>query len=307
MAVPTFDELFKPVLEASSDGAVLRNKDIRERIVKASDFSEEDLSETLPSGQKRLDNRIGWAKTYLYKAGLLQKVSRDHYSITEEGRRLLGLDVPITSAYLYDNYEGVREFLDNRRPSEKQGVAPKIDYGEGTPEEKLDEAVNEIENKLIDDVLSEVKAQDASFFEGLVVDLLKHIYGGDFEKNAEVTGKSGDGGIDGIVKQDRLGFNSIYIQAKKWADDAVVGRPEVQKFAGALQGIGAVSGAFITTSSFSMQAEDFAKNLKSSTHIVLIDGQRLAKLMIEYDVGVSVKRSIAIKRVDLDYFHANDI
>lgn len=140
-----------------------------------------------------------------------------------------------------------------------------------------------------------------------MVDLLKQIYGGDFDESAEVTGKSGDGGIDGIVKQDRLGFNSIYIQAKKWADDYVVGRPEVQKFAGALQGIGAVSGAFITTSSFSAQAEDFVKNLKSSTHIVLIDGQKLAKLMIEYDVGVSVKRSIVIKKVDSDYFHPSDI
>lgn len=111
MAVPTFEELFKPILEVSSDGVVLRNKDIRERVVKASNFSDEELNETLPSGQKRLDNRIGWAKTYLYKAGLLQRVSRDHYVITDEGRRLLEEDVPITASHLYDNYEGVREFL----------------------------------------------------------------------------------------------------------------------------------------------------------------------------------------------------
>lgn len=306
MTLPKFYEFFKPILDVSSKGDILTNKDIRERIIEASNLSEEDLDETLSSGQKRFNNRVYWAKTYLCNAGLMERTSRNHYKITDEGLKLLNSNIPITVSYLYDNYEGFRKFM-NKESSEEQGDVLKSDFDEGTPEEMLDTAINEIESKLINDLLTEVMGQDDKFFEGLVVDLLKHIYGGDFEDNSEVTGKSGDGGIDGVVKQDRLGFNSIYIQAKRWAAGRNVDISDVRAFAGALQEKGAANGAFITTSSFSKPAQEYAKNLKGSTRIALIDGQSLAKLMIEYDVGVSVDRNISIKRIDSDYFHSFDI
>ncbi|MGE4577871.1 MAG: restriction endonuclease [Candidatus Methanomethylophilaceae archaeon] len=173
-----------------------------------------------------------------------------------------------------------------------------------TPDEILETFVRDLNEKIIDDLLSEIDGCDPSFFEKLVVDLLERIYGGDFSENAEVTGRSGDEGIDGVIKQDRPGFNSIYVQAKKLSND--VSRPEIQKFAGALQGQGATNGAFITSSDYSKAAREYVGRISTNTHIVLINRRDLAELMIEYGVGVSDKTVITIKKIDTDYFHPDN-
>lgn len=278
-------------------------KEVRDFIISTLHLTEQDLAETLPSNPKSsvFSGRVGWAKTYLLKAQMIDSPQRGHIFITPSGKALLESGISITNTVLAQKCP---EFLDFYRrknsgsdsitlaPDEVQAEAPE------TPQETFDRVYAIINEQLADDLLAEVLNQTPAFFEQLVVDLMKAMnYGEGF-----VTKYSGDDGIDGIIHEDQLGFNLIYIQAKRWKPDVTIGKPELQKFAGAMMGPPRVEkGLFITTAKFSPKARDFA----NAQHIILVDGKRLTELMIEYGVGVSTQKAYLIKRVDSDYFSDN--
>lgn len=302
MAIPKYNELYRLVLLSLQDGGTHSMKEVRDFIISTLHLTEQDLAETLPSNPKSsvFSGRVGWAKTYLLKAQMIDSPQRGHIFITPSGKALLESGISITNTVLAQKCP---EFLDFYRrknsgsdsitlaPDEVQAEAPE------TPQETFDR-VYAIINEQFDDLLAEVLNQTPAFFEQLVVDLMKAMnYGEGF-----VTKYSGDDGIDGIIHEDQLGFNLIYIQAKRWKPDVTIGKPELQKFAGAMMGPPRVEkGLFITTAKFSPKARDFA----NAQHIILVDGKRLTELMIEYGVGVSTQKAYLIKRVDSDYFSDN--
>lgn len=303
MAVPKFYEFFGSFLRAVSDGEIHKSKEVQKTIVADMNLTEEDLAEQLPSQrQPTYVNRIMWARTYLDKAGLITTPSRGQYQITEEGLKALSSGVPIDLKYL-DQYESFRQF----HTVNTQGDKPPVSAGqqeeeEKTPTEIMNAAFDKVNASLASELMNMVMGLEPTEFETLVVKLLlKMGYGYGIEEAGKVTRATGDGGIDGIIKEDQLGFNNIYIQAKKWSADHRVSRPEVQKFAGALQGEKATKGLFITTSEFTKDAQDFATNLLGS-NIVLIDGNQLTKLMIKYNLGVAVEQTYEVKRIDSDFF-----
>lgn len=303
MAIPKYNELYRLVLLSLQDGGMHSMKEVRDFIISTLHLTEQDLAETLPSNPKSsvFSGRVGWAKTYLLKARMIDSPQRGHIVITPSGKALLESGISITNTVLAQKCP---EFLDFYRrknsgsdsitltPDEVQAEAPE------TPQETFDRVYAIINEQLADDLLAEVLNQTPAFFEHLVVDLMKAMnYGEGF-----VTKYSGDDGIDGIIHEDQLGFNLIYIQAKRWKPDVTIGKPELQKFAGAMMGPPRVEkGLFITTAKFSPKARDFA----NAQHIILVDGKRLTELMIEYGVGVSTQKAYLIKRVDSDYFSDN--
>ena len=303
MAIPKYNELYRLVLLSWQDGGTHSMKELRDFIISTLHLTEQDLAETLPSNPKSsvFSGRVGWAKTYLLKAQMIDSPQRGHIFITPSGKALLESGISITNTVLAQKCP---EFLDFYRrknsgsdsitlaPDEVQAEVPE------TPQETFDRVYAIINEQLADDLLAEVLNQTPAFFEQLVVDLMKAMnYGEGF-----VTKYSGDDGIDGIIHEDQLGFNLIYIQAKRWKPDVTIGKPELQKFAGAMMGPPRVEkGLFITTAKFSPKARDFA----NAQHIILVDGKRLTELMIEYGVGVSTQKAYLIKRVDSDYFSDN--
>lgn len=303
MAIPKYNELYRLVLLSLQDGGTHSMKEVRDFIISTLHLTEQDLAETLPSNPKSsvFSGRVGWAKTYLLKAQMIDSPQRGHIFITPSGKALLESGISITNTVLAQKCP---EFLDFYRrknsgsdsitlaPDEVQAEVPE------TPQETFDRVYAIINEQLADDLLAEVLNQTPAFFEQLVVDLMKAMnYGEGF-----VTKYSGDDGIDGIIHEDQLGFNLIYIQAKRWKPDVTIGKPELQKFAGAMMGPPRVEkGLFITTAKFSPKARDFA----NAQHIILVDGKRLTELMIEYGVGVSIQKAYLIKRVDSDYFSDN--
>lgn len=303
MAIPKYNELYRLVLLSLQDGGTHSMKEVRDFIISTLHLTEQDLAETLPSNPKSsvFSGRVGWAKTYLLKAQMIDSPQRGHIFITPSGKALLESGISITNTVLAQKCP---EFLDFYRrknsgsdsitlaPDEVQAETPE------TPQETFDRVYAIINEQLADDLLAEVLNQTPAFFEQLVVDLMKAMnYGEGF-----VTKYSGDDGIDGIIHEDQLGFNLIYIQAKRWKPDVTIGKPELQKFAGAMMGPPRVEkGLFITTAKFSPKARDFA----NAQHIILVDGKRLTELMIEYGVGVSTQKAYLIKRVDSDYFSDN--
>ena len=303
MAIPKYNELYRLVLLSLQDGGMHSMKEVRDFIISTLHLTEQDLAETLPSNPKSsvFSGRVGWAKTYLLKARMIDSPQRGHIIITPSGKALLESGISITNTVLAQKCP---EFLDFYRrknsgsdsialaPDEVQAEAPE------TPQETFERVYAIINEQLADDLLAEVLNQTPAFFEQLVVDLMKAMnYGEGF-----ITKYSGDDGIDGIIHEDQLGFNLIYIQAKRWKPDVTIGKPELQKFAGAMMGPPRVEkGLFITTAKFSPKARDFA----NAQHIILVDGKRLTELMIEYGVGVSTQKAYLIKRVDSDYFSDN--
>jgi restriction system protein len=289
-----------PLLKYAGDKNEHHIRDAIEQLAKEFGLKEEERKEVVPSGQQlTFDNRVSWAKTYLKKAGLVESTRRGYFRITERGVSVLE-DRPdkINMKYL-ERYPEFTEF----RNSSKSVIEESGDvqeYEESTPEELMGIGHRKLQNDLAYDLLDNIKRCSPGFFERLVIDLLVKIgYGGSREDAASrVTGKSGDEGIDGTINEDKLGLDTIYVQAKKWEN--TVGRPEIQKFAGALQGQRAKKGIFITTSTFSKNAIEYVSMIDSK--IVLIDGKQLAKLMIENDVGVSRIVSYEIKKIDSDYF-----
>lgn len=304
MSIPDFQTIMLPLLEFSADDREHSKAEAVEHLAAKFGLTEEERKTLLPSGRQRVfDNRVGWARTYMVKAGLLESMRRGFWRITAQGQQVLTHRPPRIDIKYLGQFAKFREFRDKRRESRHQAEeSPAAEQGfdaGATPEEALEAAYQRLRQDLADELLEMVRKCSPSFFERLVVDLLvKMGYGGTRQDAGQAIGRSGDEGIDGIIKEDRLGLDAIYLQAKRW--DGVVGRPEVQKFAGALQGHRARKGVFITTSSFSKEAEDYVARIDS--RIILIDGQQLVRLMIDHDVGVSTAASYEIKRIDQDYF-----
>lgn len=301
MSLPKYNELYSPFLAAIQDGMPHNISKVKDAIAEQLQLSEESLAEQLPSGtQTVFANRVGWAKTYLNKAGLIESPKRAFVSITSEGKKLLASGVDITDSYLMEKYPAFKDF--KKGPSElspeSQVASSPLTAAEETPQETFERVYKSINDALADDLLTEIMNQSSDFFESLVVDLMREMgYGDGF-----VTKSSNDGGIDGIIHEDKLGFNLIYIQAKRWKPDTTITKPEIQKFAGAMMGPPKVEkGLFITTAKFSPGARQFAE----AQHIILVDGQKLTELMIEYELGVTTQKTYKIKRVDSDYFSDN--
>lgn len=298
MALPKYNELYVPFLKAISDEKIHSIKEIKDYISSFLNIGESEILERLPSGNQTVyDNRIGWARTYLKKAGLINVTQRAHFQITSEGKKLLESGVVITDKLLAEKYPDFAAFKGSKKVSDKASESVKEDVVE-TPQETFERIYKTINEQLADDLLTEIMNQPAAFFESLVVDLMRAMgYGDGF-----VTKISGDGGVDGIIHEDKLGFDLIYIQAKRWEPNIVIGRPEIQKFAGAMMGPPKVEkGLFITTAKYSQGAKEFA----NAQHIILVDGRKLTELMIEYGLGVSTQKTYRIKRIDSDYFSEN--
>jgi len=302
MAIPDFQTIMLPLLQIAGDGEV---HSIHGAVNELSDhfsLTEEERTQLLPSGQQpTFYNRVGWARTYLKKAGLLEDPRRGHFTITERGRRVLEEDPSNIDMESLRQFPRFVEFRESRRGTGEREKEETGELEELTPEEILEDAYQRIREDLADELLTYVLSSGSGFFEKLVVDLLvKMGYGGSRRDAARAVGKSGDAGIDGIIDEDRLGLEVIYIQAKRWREDNAVGRPEIQRFVGALQGKQARKGIFITTSRFTDAAQEYARRI--DTKVVLIDGKRLTDLMIEHDVGVSPLTTYEIKQIDSDYF-----
>lgn len=298
MALPKYDEFYRPVLNALQDGKSHSMKEVRNSIAQTLHLTEQDLSETLSNGSSVYAGRVGWAKTYLKKAEMIDSPQRGYITITPAGQSLLASNEPITNALLAKLSSA---FLDFYRPQSGNSTSTQSDSGNTqistpeTPQETFERVYNLINEQLADELLNDVLNQSPVFFEHLVVDLMKAMGYGD----GLVTKYSGDDGIDGIIHEDKLGFNLIYIQAKRWKPDITITKPELQKFAGAMMGPPKVEkGLFITTAKFSPKAKEYA----TAQHIILVDGKKLTELMIEYGVGVSTQKAYLIKRIDSDYF-----
>jgi restriction system protein len=300
MAIPDYQTLMLPLLQIAADGKEHSLKEAIDILSKQFDLSDNELSALLPSGtQTIIYNRVGWARTYMKKAGLLTTPKRGHFQITDRGKELLQSSPDTINVKLLNRYDEFVSFKTAHRAKDIEDIQEEKSDEFGTPEEALEYGYQKIISNLSEEILSAVKECSPQFFEKLFVDLLVQMgYGGSRKEAGEVLGKSGDGGIDGIIKEDKLGLDIIYIQAKRW--DNVVGRPEIQKFAGALLGRKAKKGIFITTSGYTQEALDYAQSLENK--VVLIDGVRLAQLMIEHNLGVSSVTAYEIKRIDSDYF-----
>jgi restriction system protein len=299
MSVPDFQTIMLPLLKVAEDGEEHSGHEFLEKPAQNFELSDEDLNQLLPSGkQTRFYNRVGWARTYLIKSKLLDMPRRSFYKITERGKEVLkGNPSRIDMNYLKRFPEYI-EFKEKENEREVKAQVEETVEG-STPEEILEGAYQEIRDNLAQEVLENVMGCTPAFFERLVVELLVAMgYGGSRREAARAVGQTGDEGIDGIIDEDRLGLDTIYIQAKKWANN--VGRPEIQKFVGALAGKRAKKGIFITTSSFSSDASKYASEI--DTKVILIDGKRLAELMIDYNIGVNEVTAYKLKRIDSDYF-----
>lgn len=299
MGVPDFQRIMLPLLKLASDNNEHSVREARDILATEFQLTEEDRKELLPSGtQAVFDNRVGWSRTYLKKAGLLESKKRGHFNITEEGLKVIEQNPPKIDIDFLMQFPGYVQFRTgrNKKDKGKEDETPEEDL---TPEETLEYSYQKLRDNVTQDLINSVKSCSPEFFEKLVVDLLLNMgYGGSRKDAGEAIGKSGDEGIDGIIKEDRLGLDTIYIQAKRWEN--TVSRPEIQKFAGALQGQQAKKGVFITTSNFSQGAMEFAAKIDSK--VVLIDGERLAELMIDFNIGVSKIKSYYLKKIDTDYF-----
>ena len=305
--LPSYEAMMPAVLKVLADGVARPLGEVFERVCQHYAFTPEQLADTLPSGrQTTVRSRVGWAKTYLVKAGLIEQPKRGLCLITERGKAALASGQTIDNHYLAQFGEFVAFTLASGEstgslpaavPNAAEAHKPEQ---ASTPQEQIEQALAAINHSLADDLLAEILGLSPRFFEQLVVDLMVVMgYGGSQQDAARTTRYSSDGGIDGIIKEDRLGLDSIYLQAKRYTDKTV-GRPEIQAFAGALDLHRARKGVFITTSSFSREAQEYVGLIEK--RIVLIDGAHLAALMIEYGVGVTTRQTLTIKTLDSDYF-----
>lgn len=296
-----------PVLRELADGEARHRRVLADRMADEFALSTDERTQLLPSGKVPvIRSRTGWALSYMKQAGLVESLRRGWYQITPVGRDVLAsAPTRIDNAFL-SRFDGFRDFRQRSRASDAETTVddesenlPLQSVVVEPPDEALDRAYGRLRATVEAELLDTTKTVSPSFFEELVIDLLVRMgYGGNRAEAARAIGRTGDGGIDGVIDEDRLGLDSIYVQAKRW--DSAVGRPEIQKFAGALQGQRATKGIFITTSTFTRDAEAYAQRI--GTRIVLIDGERLVQLMFEFDVGVSPKRTFVVKDIDGDYF-----
>lgn len=306
MAVPTWDEMIRPILEVAQERDITR-RDAYTLMCDHFDLSDSQRKERLPSGGLRVANRAGWAITHLSKGGLIAKVKRGTYRITERGKEFLKTHSgPVTHQTLKDDipeYKKAWREAAEQKAEKRAGEINELEETESesttTPEEAIDRAVTSITTSLRSELMTQLREVDPYRFEQVVLDVLFAMgYGGSRQEAAQVTRKSNDEGIDGVINEDRLGLDVIYVQAKRWQN--TVGRKEIQSFVGALAGKQASKGVFITTSDFNANAHEYAQSV--SQKVILIDGKRLADLMIEYQIGVSAIRTITLKRLDSDYF-----
>lgn len=300
MPIPTYDTLMRPILVRATKEPITR-RSMNEAMVDEYKLTDEERAELLPSGSSTfIANRVGWAMTFLTKAGLIKKVEKFTYRATEAAEPFLKKYPSGFSDKDLKSIQGYEAAWEKKAATDPKAVS--TTSSTATPEDLIGNAINQLSDSLRTDLLEQLWAVDPFRFEQIVIDLLFGMgYGGSREEAAKVTKKSGDEGIDGIINEDRLGLDVIYVQAKRWK--STVGRPEVQGFVGALAGKQAQKGVFITTSNFTADAIQFARGL--SQKVILVDGIRLADLMIEHDIGVSTTRTIALKRIDTDYFEEN--
>ena len=293
--VPKYNEMYREVLEVLDTHKELQLINLVEEVSNLLNLSEEDRNETFDNKKQTvIYNRLGWTKIYLAKAGLLETVRRGVFKITSEGEKVLKSGVNITNEYLMQ-YKSFVEFV---RPNKSVQEEVKIEEND-TPIENIDKSIKMISSRLSDELLEMILSKEPIFFERLVLDLLDKMGYAFDDESAIATKYSGDEGIDGIIKEDKFGFSNIYIQARRWS--GTVGRPEIQKFLGAVAGQGGTKGLFITTSSFTRDAIEFAKK-QLQVKLILVDGKMLTNLMMEYNLGVSIENTYEIKRIDMDYF-----
>ncbi|HLS16177.1 MAG TPA: restriction endonuclease [Beutenbergiaceae bacterium] len=300
--MPTWDEFMVPVLRILSDGGTWRLRELREAVVLAEGITEEQQDDLLGSGQSKVANRIGWAVSYLTRVSGLERPRRGQYVITEVGRELLAAHPGgISESVLRSMAREGDEWWINKGPREPSDAPAEALFATPLdPEEQIEEGISRIHATVAADLLTRLHANDPSFFEQAVLDLLMAMGYGGAQGKATRTQLSGDGGIDGIIDQDALGLSRVYVQAKRYALDTPIGRPEIQGFVGALHGNQASQGVFITTARFSRSAREYAESV--ATRVVLVDGERLASLMIHYGVGVQAKRTVQIVEIDEDFF-----
>jgi restriction system protein len=304
MPIPDYQTLMLPLLKVAQNKRECTLKEAIEILAAEFNLTEQERTELLPSGQAFLfSNRVGWSRTYLKKAGLLDSHKRGSISITPRGLALLKTIPGRIDNKTLKQYPEFLEFQNYKREDGESVISADItpETETQTPEEIIDNAYQRIRKSLAQEIIDTVRSLSPSFFERLVVELLvKMGYGGSIKDAGKAVGKTNDEGIDGTIKEDKLGLDIIYIQAKRWQAGNTVGRPELHKFVGALAGQGAKKGIFITTSTFTKDARDYTP--RNETKIVLIDGEELAQLMIDYNLGVSLQRTYEIKRLDGDYF-----
>ncbi|HEU4323558.1 MAG TPA: restriction endonuclease [Roseiflexaceae bacterium] len=301
MAVPDFQSLMLPILQLAADGSEHTSSEAGELLIRQFRLTDDDLNELLPSGrQSKFANRIGWATTYLRKTQLIEGTGRGRFRITERGKTVLHDNPARVDLKYLERFPELASFrgdlASESQPTNGEIVVPIVTQ---TPRELLEASYQVLRKDVAQELLDRIKQKPPAFFERLVVELLVAMgYGGSLKDAGQAVGRSGDGGIDGVIKEDRLGLDYIYIQAKRW--EGTVGRPVVQAFAGSLDEVKARKGVMITTSTFSQDARRFVDRIDKK--IVLIDGEQLTQLMIEYNVGVAVEETYVIKKVDIDYF-----
>jgi len=301
MYIPDFQSIMLPLMEIASDKNIHAFRDVINQLIQKYNLSDEEKNELLPSGKQPIfENRTGWAKTHLKKAGLLIYPKRGCIQITERGLSFLANKPDKIDMRVLKQFDEYNEFINITNVNrDNDDTINEIETH--TPEELMETAFQNIKRTLADEILEKIHNVSPSFFEKLVVDLIvKMGYGGSANDAGKAIGKANDEGIDGTIKEDKLGLDVIYIQAKRWKEGNVVGRPELQKFVGALAGQGAKKGIFITASSFSKEALEYTP--KNETKIILIDGIKLSELLIEYNIGVSNQQTYEIKKIDNDYF-----
>jgi restriction system protein len=303
MSVPDFQSLMLPILRITSDGQEHTSSEASDLLAQQFSLTETDLRELLPSGkQPKFTNRIGWATTYLRKTKLLEGTGRGRFRITDRGLTVLRENPSRVDLKYLNRFSELATFrgdIPQEQITNGEVTEVAVEATSQTPREVLEASYQVLRREVAQELLERIKQKPPAFFERLVVELLVAIgYGGSLKDAGQAIGRSGDGGIDGVIKEDRLGLDYIYIQAKRW--EGTVGRPVVQAFAGSLDEQKARKGVMITTSNFSQDARRFVDRIEKK--IVLIDGDQLTQLMIEYNVGVAVEESYIVKKIDLDYF-----
>lgn len=299
MAIPDYQTCMLPLLKFYADGQEHANRESIDTLAADFHLTDEERRQMLPSGVQGLfDNRVNWARTFMKKAGLIEPTKRGVHQITKRGNDVLKKNPARIDVSYLNQFQEFKDFRAIRHTKEEEET-PELDLNSKTPEESLEGAYQKLRGDLAAELLQRLKTCSPTFFERLVVEVIvKMGYGGTRKDAGKAVGRSGDGGIDGIIKEDKLGLDAIYIQAKRW--ESTVGRPEIQKFIGALAQQRAKKGLFITTSAFSADAEDCVSRIEAK--VVLIDGEDLAQLMIDHNVGVSTVGTYEIKKIDSDYF-----
>jgi restriction system protein len=307
MAIPDYQTLMLPVLKVAGDGHEHRISDVVSQLARDFGLTEQEQQQILPSGkQTTFANRVGWAKSYLVQAGLLEATKRAHFKITDRGSKSLAehpsrIDVEYLSRFPEFVQFRERGKIPEGAGATSEGQRSPLPAEAETPDELLRSTVQQIETALKKDLLDRILAAPPAFFEGLIVALLLAMgYGGSREEAGKIVGRSGDGGIDGVIDQDALGLDRVYVQAKRYAAENAVSEPEIRAFSGSLGAAKADKGVFVTTSYFTQPAQSFAE--RHPFKIVLIDGERLAALMIRHNVGVRVDETLYLKKIDEDFF-----